>query len=747
MARRRWYLGPWVTAGYAVVAAAVLAAGWATYVEVREAREAGDRARHTQAVVEQIDSLEAEIINAETGQRGFLLTGQEEYLEPYAHGRTIVAAALGRLKQLTADSPTQLARIGVVDELVTAKLAEMQQTVELRRSAGMDAALEIVRTHAGKGLMDRIRAVLGEMRSEETVTLEQRVDQRGARFWWASRVALLAAGLALIVIGFSTLAVNSNVRWRALLERTLRESEERLRVTLRSIGDGVIATDPSGRVVFLNPVAQQLTGWSDTDANRRPLDEVFHIVNEETRAIVENPVARVLREGAVVGLANHTVLLGRGGDEAPIDDSGAPIRDADGKIMGVVLVFRDVSDRKRQEREHDLLHQEEQARAAAEHASRMKDEFLAILSHELRSPLQGILGWLTVLREMRSDPEQRERALQAIERGVHQQAQLVNDILEMSRIVAGKLQIERENVELAAVVEDCIDQALPLAQRKGVDLASDVLKCDVVVGDRNRLRQSVTNLLANAIKFTPGGGRIEVRCHREGTDVVVVVRDTGAGIAPEFLPRIFDRFSQGDVGARQSSGGLGLGLSIVRQIVELHGGSIRAESEGLGRGATFTMRVPLASDTEPPEKCAVDAVQSERSTLEGLRILVVDDDAETRESLALLLKFRGANVSDVGSVADALDRCARQPPDVIISDISMPEQDGYALVDRLRGAGSQLVILALTGYAGPNDRTRATAAGFDAHVSKPVDLDQLVATIIGLVGRVGDTPRTAPSGG
>jgi CheY-like chemotaxis protein/two-component sensor histidine kinase len=317
----------------------------------------------------------------------------------------------------------------------------------------------------------------------------------------------------------------------------------------------------------------------------------------------------------------------------------------------------------------------------------------------------------------------------------------------MSRIVAGKLQIERENVELAAVVEDCIDQALPLAQRKGVDLASDVLKCDVVVGDRNRLRQSVTNLLANAIKFTPGGGRIEVRCHREGTDVVVVVRDTGAGIAPEFLPRIFDRFSQGEVGARQSSGGLGLGLSIVRQIVELHGGSIRAESEGLGRGATFTMRVPLVPGTERPEECAVDAVQSERSTLEGLRILVVDDDAETRESLALLLKFRGANVSDVGSVADALDRCARQPPDVIISDISMPEQDGYALVDRLRGAGSQLVILALTGYASPNDRTRATAAGFDAHVSKPVDLDQLVATIIGLVGRVGDTPRTAPSEG
>jgi PAS domain S-box-containing protein len=747
MAQRRWYLGPWVTVGYAVVAAAVIAAGWATYVEVREAREAGDRARHTQAVLEQIALLEAEVINAETGQRGYLLTGQEEYLEPYAHGRTAVVGALGRLKELVAGSPAQLARLGVVDELVTAKLDELQQTIDLRRTVGLDAALDVVRTHAGKGLADRIRAVLGEMRGEENQTLEQRVDQRGARFWWASRVALLAAGLALIVVGFSTLAVNSNVRWRALLERILRESEERLRVTLRSIGDAVIATDPNGRVVFMNPVAQHLTGWTDADAIGRPLDEVFHIVNEETRAVVQSPVERVLREGTVVGLANHTVLVGHTGGETPIDDSGAPIRDADGEIMGVVLVFRDVSDRKQQERERGLLHREGEARAAAEHASRMKDEFLAILSHELRSPLQGILGWLTVLRELRSDPEQRERALQAIERGVHQQAQLVNDILEMSRIVAGKLQIESAQVELAGVVEDCIDQALPLAQRKGLEVTSDVAKCDAVLGDRNRLRQSITNLLANAIKFTPSGGRIEVRCHREGTDVVVVVRDSGEGIAADFLPRIFDRFSQGDAGSRPASGGLGLGLSIVRQIVELHGGSIRAESEGPGRGATFTMRVPLAVDGGQADQCPTDSVHGERSTLEGLRVLVVDDDTETRESLALLLKFRGANVSDVGSVSEALNRCAHEPPDVIISDISMPEQDGYALADQLRAGGSHVVILALTGFASPNDRTRATEAGFDAHVSKPVDLDQLVATIIGLVVRTDDTPRTAPSGG
>jgi PAS domain S-box-containing protein len=745
---RRWYLGPGVTIGYGIVAAAVLAAGWATYVQFQEAREAGDRARHSQVVLEQIAVLETEMVNAETGQRGFVLTGEEAYLEPYTHGRTAALAALDRLKELTADSPPQQARLEVVDELVAAKLAETQQTLDLRRSAGMDAALEVVRTHAGKGLMDRIRSVLGDMRREENVKLEQRVDQRGARFWWASRVALLAAGLALIVVGFSTLAVNRNVRWRAALERILRESEERLRVTLRSIGDAVIATDPSGRVVFLNVVAQKLTGWDESEAIGRPLNEVFHIINEKSRAIVESPVARVLREGAVVGLANHTVLVARAGAETAIDDSGAPIRDADGQIMGVVLVFRDVSDRKRREREREQLQQGEEARAAAEHASRMKDEFLAILSHELRSPLQGILGWLTVLRELRSDPDQRERALQAIERGVHQQAQLVNDILEMSRIVAGKLQIEREHVELSAVVDDCIDQALHEAQRKGLQVDRDVLKCDVVLGDRNRLRQSVTNLLANAIKFTPAGGRIHVRCYREGEDVFIVVRDSGEGIAAEFLPRIFDRFSQGEPSSHRSSGGLGLGLSIVRQIVELHGGSVRAESEGLGRGATFTMRVPLATGGESCAEPPAASAQSRRSTLEGLGVLVVDDDAETRESLALLLKFRGALVSDAASVEEALERCARQPPDVVVTDISMPEQDGYALVDRLRAGGARRpIVVALTGYASPSDRARAVEAGFDAHVSKPVDLDQLVTTIIELVGRPDSDTRTAPSGG
>jgi CheY-like chemotaxis protein/anti-sigma regulatory factor (Ser/Thr protein kinase) len=246
----------------------------------------------------------------------------------------------------------------------------------------------------------------------------------------------------------------------------------------------------------------------------------------------------------------------------------------------------------------------------------------------------------------------------------------------------------------------------------------------------------VTNLLTNAIKFTPGKGRVDVRCQRDDGEVVITVRDSGQGIAPDFLPHIFDRFTQADTVPRPAAGGLGLGLSIVRQIVEVHGGTVSAESDGLGRGATFTLRLPVApSDAEDGAERCDPAPHSDRSTLHGVSVLVVDDDPQTRESLALLLQTRGASVRHVGSAADALNDCARQPPDVVISDISMPEQDGYEFIETLRRQRSarQPVALALTGFAGPADRTRASEAGFDAHVAKPIDLDALVQTIFDLL--------------
>jgi PAS domain S-box-containing protein len=736
MASGWWQLGWRATIAYLVVALAILASGWAAANQVRAAREAGDRARQALAVLRQIGELEIALLSAETGQRGFLLTGEKAYLDPYKRALEGVRPTLDTLKKLVADTPLQRERLEQVESLADAKVAEMKQAVELRHTAGIEAATNVVNTHVGKGLMTRILSILADMRAEQVVSLNERSGEHAQRFWWAGRVALASSGLALVAVALATLAVNGEARRRAAVTRSLRESEERLRVTLRSIGDAVIATNARGRVVFMNPPAEALTAWTEQAARDRPLDEIFRIVNEHTRDTVESPVARVLREGRVVGLANHTLLLSREGTETPIDDSGAPIRDAGGEIMGVVLVFRDGTDRKRQEDEHAQLLREEAARAGAERESRTKDEFLAILSHELRSPLQGILGWLTVLREMHPEPAQQQRALQAIERGVRQQAQLVNDILDVSRIVAGKLQLERERVDLSALVEECVDQAVPQARERALELESDVAECGAVLGDRHRLRQSVTNLLTNAIKFTPGGGHILVRCRREGDDVVIAVRDTGQGIAPEFLPRIFDRFAQAEDGPRPAAGGLGLGLSIVRQIVEVHGGTVHAESEGLGRGATFVLRIPLApADAEnAAESCAAGSVPA-GAGLDGVSVLVVDDDHDTRVSLALLLTTRGAAVRHARSVSEALDAYAQQPPDVLISDISMPEQDGYALISVLRRVdGQRPIAVALTGFAGDADRSRSAEAGFDAHISKPVDLDALVATIRRLVG-------------
>ena len=736
MAVRRWQLGWPVTIGYAIVALAVVASGWAAARLVGAARTASNRARVTADVLRQIGEIELTVLDAETGQRGFLLTGEEAYLEPYTRAAHSIDRALDDLAQLIGTSPDQEERMQLVRDLVAQKMAELNQTIELRRTAGPAAALGVVDTHVGKGIMDRLLRILGEIEREEQAVLGRQLDERRSTFWWASRVALASSAAALIAIALSTLAANSDVRRRAAIQRSLRESEERLHVTLRSIGDAVIATDRTGRVVFMNAPAQQLTGWSEPEASGLPLAEIFRIFNERTQAPVESPVDVVLRQGVVVGLANHTVLRSRSGKETPIDDSGAPIRDAEGVIMGVVLVFRDVSEAREQARARESLEQETAARLNAERDSRTKDEFLAILSHELRSPLQGILGWLTVLREMRPDAEQQQRALQAIERGVRQQAQLVNDILDVSRIVAGKLQLVRERIELIAVVEECVDQMTPQAREKGLEIATDNVDCGVVLGDRHRLRQLLTNLLTNAIKFTPAGGRIDVRCYRDGGEIVVALRDTGQGIEPEFLPHIFDRFMQAGNVARPSTAGLGLGLSIVRQIADLHGGSVRAESDGVGKGSMFTLRMPLAPvQHEDGDEPATRMLPSVRSTLDGLSILVVDDDCETRESLALLLESRGATVRHVGSAAAALDACAAHPPDVILSDISMPELDGYALIDALRrqSDGHQPVAVALTGFAADVDRNRATEAGFDAHVPKPVDLDHLVSTILDLV--------------
>jgi signal transduction histidine kinase/CheY-like chemotaxis protein len=379
-----------------------------------------------------------------------------------------------------------------------------------------------------------------------------------------------------------------------------------------------------------------------------------------------------------------------------------------------------------------LLDEARRAHAAAERANRAKDEFLAMLSHELRSPLQGIRGWVAIMRRDAISDAQRTRALDTIDRIVNAQSQLVNDLLDVSRVAAGKLEIERGVISLGGIVCATVDEALPTAEAKGVILSCAVNEVGAVRGDAERLRQVFANLLSNALKFTPPGGRIAVTCVAAGEHAVVTVSDTGKGITADFLPHVFDRFTQADTSATRRHGGLGLGLAIARHLVALHGGSIAAQSAGEGQGAAFTVRLPLLSGADAPRHVDIANGKS-RGDLRGIRVLLVDDDPDALEALRIALDQSGAEVAVASSATLAFAAFSAVRPDVLVSDISMPGEDGYSLLARIRAAearsSSRTPAIALSGFASPEDRDRTAAAGFQAHVAKPVDPDALISLL------------------
>lgn len=715
---------------------------------------------------------------------------------------------------------------------------------------------------------------------------------------------------------------------QALLRAARLEHEDEANrwftTTLRSIGDAVIATDVQGRVTFVNPVAERLTGWAEDDARGRPLDQVFSIFSEQTRKHVESPVAKVLREGTVVGLANHTVLRAKGGVEVPIDDSGAPIRGEEGRLLGVVLVFRDATREKRErtraeflaragealvssldyestlanvaslcvpmladwcgidlatpgggaprqvavahvdpskvrmarefgqryppdpnattgvpqvirsgkaelypeipvellekaarDAEHlrmirdlrlrsamvvpipgrervlgaitfiyaeserrygedDLRFAEDFARRAgmaienavaladmqeaharervlrdeADAANRAKDEFLGMVSHELRTPLNAILGW-TVMVRRRQLGEEADRALAIIERNARAQTRLINDVLDMSRIISGKMVLNPAPTNIADVVASAVETVAPAAQAKDIHITTDVPDHELtVVADADRLQQVVWNLLSNGIKFTPKEGRVSVSARREGEEVLIRVHDSGEGIRPDVLPLVFEPFQQADTSTTRRHGGLGLGLAIVKRIVAAHGGSVRAESDGAGKGATFTVSLPgratamraspipsrTSATATSPQEASGDAVR-----LDGLKLLVVDDEEDARAMVSDALRDLGAEVYLAGSAHEALERFADVRPDVLVSDIGMPEADGYFLIRQIRSKpreeGGRTPAVALTAYARVEDEQRAFAAGYQMHVKKPVEPLQLATVVANLGGK------------
>jgi len=504
----------------------------------------------------------------------------------------------------------------------------------------------------------------------------------------------------------------------------VRQAEDRLRMLLDGVHDYAICMlGPDGEIVSWNVGGERIFGFSGDEIIGRNY-ACFFPPGEREDGIPEEHLKRAFAEGRheIEG-----VRVRRGGSVFDASVVITPMRKPSGQHRGFSLVIRDITERKRLE--DDLRRRAEDLDAA----NRAKEDFLATLSHELRTPLNAMLGWTRLLRMGRLDAPAMQRALETIERNAHLQEQLIADILDVSRIVTGKLRLNLRPIDLAPALDAAVDSVRATAEAKGVLLDVQVEPAGAVLGDPDRLQQVMWNLLSNAVKFTPRGGTVTISSGRVGANAMIKVSDTGEGMTPELLPYVFDRFRQGDASATRPHGGLGLGLAIVRHIIELHGGQVQAWSEGTGRGASFEVQLPVR---------AVQNVEDVRpdigAPLAGLRVLVVDDEADAREVVSMALAQCGARTAAVASTREAIQLLKDFRPDVVISDIAMPGEDGYSLVRKIRSMKSDIAgvpVVALTAFTQPEDRRRAMRAGFKHFVPKPVEIDELAAVVRTVVDR------------
>lgn len=490
--------------------------------------------------------------------------------------------------------------------------------------------------------------------------------------------------------------------------------------------DAIVSKDLHSIVKSWNKGAERTFGYSAEEMIGRSIMQLL----PPDRLEEETHILSRLHRGERV---EHYETIRRRKDGRLIDVSLtiSPIRDATGVIVGASKIARDITEQK------EALRQLAEANEQLKRADRIKAEFLATLSHELRTPLNAILGWVEILKNG-ATADDFAQGVPIIERNVRAQAQLIEDLLDMSRIEAGKISLDIQPVDLAEVVNASIETVRPAAQGKEIRLTSAFSSIGaIVIADRNRLQQILWNLLTNAVKFTPKGGRIHVLIERSNSNVELSVTDSGQGIAPEFIGQVFDRFRQADSSTTRRHGGLGLGLSIVKQLTELHGGNIRVTSGGVGLGATFTISLPLQSVRHASEaraniqrNAAVDQAATD-ADLTGVKVLVIDDEADSAGIVKRILGRSGAEVRTAASMDEALSEFARFAPHVVLSDIGMPGHDGYELIARLRAlpGGSTVPAVALTALARSEDRTRALRAGFQLHVPKPVDSAELIAVV------------------
>ncbi|PZV08966.1 MAG: histidine kinase [Leptolyngbya sp.] len=529
----------------------------------------------------------------------------------------------------------------------------------------------------------------------------------------------------------AVLEISSDVTEQKQVEAALRKSELHFRTLANSMPQMFWTALPDGQLEYCNQRWYDYTGLSPAQSFAEGWLAVLH---PDDRDRGQSAWDEALHKGLPLTLETRPQRAADGQYRWHLVRA-FPLRDEQGEVLRWFGSLTDIHDQRMALVERDrALEQERVARAEAEAANRIKDEFLAMLSHELRTPLNPILGWVSLLRSRPLDATTRTRALETIERNAKVQAELIEDLLDVSRILRGKLQLNIQSVRLSSVVQAALETVQLAAQAKAITLTTEFAPdLEPVAGDHNRLQQIVWNLLSNAIKFTPKGGTVTVGLRQDGNYAIVEVADNGQGISVDFLPHVFERFRQADSSSTRAFGGLGLGLAIVRYLTEQHGGEVSAISPGIGQGATFTVRLPLqATPTDPSPAATPGAL-----TLGGRRVLVVDDDLDSLHLLTALLEDYGMEVLVAESVEVGLQLIEQHHPDVLISDIGMPEKDGIMLIETLRqqpaAQGGLIPAIALTAYVDAQTRDRALAAGFQRHLSKPLDLEQLSQTLAELL--------------
>jgi PAS domain S-box-containing protein len=592
-----------------------------------------------------------------------------------------------------------------------------------------------IREVLGEAAYEKIRPYAEQVLTGQQVTFESQLTYQDGSLRYVSATYVPRFDSDGAVEGF--VALVNDISDRKQAEAILRQSEDRLRMAIESAQLGTwdwnlntneLTWDAGCKAMFgLPPEAE-----SSVEVFFKGLHPDDHERLEQVVQWSLDPASNGIYdvEYRTIGIEDRVERWVRAKGQTYFDPTGQPQR-----FIGTVL---DITEQKRVEIEREqLLAREQAAREQAEAANRIKDEFLAVVSHELRSPLNPILGWAKLLRSRQLDEQKTQHALEVIERNTQMQAQLINDLLDVSRILRGKLSLNITSVDLASTIEAALETVRLAAEAKSIQIHTLIdSKAGHVSGDSDRLQQVIWNLLSNAVKFTAQGGQVEVRLERYSpSHAQITITDTGKGIDPNFLPHVFDRFRQEDAATTRQFGGLGLGLALVRYLVELHGGTVEANSLGEGQGATFTVQLPLTS----PQLAIAQEIEPFQPPLDlnAIRVLVVDDDASTREFISFLLELHQANVMAASTANEAIALLTQFNPDIILSDIGMPEVDGYMLMQQIRALspeqGGQIPAIALTAYAGEINYQRAIAAGFQKHISKPVEPDILIKAIVSLV--------------